>query len=324
MVRIIRLATAAAILLLVSSCDVLRLALPQSSANSLYSVADPRVEASAFVKGINDPSAFAVAPDGRVFVIGRDGVVAYDSSLKNPVVYATGTPLGIPNWGNDSGPEEWQVTTTGGGITRLYGSRSGRVLYLFPGADTVMVRDEQDFQYSFMVDGGDFPDAALPVQFSGTSMIIDSTPAGSPAYPIMAANYIPAADELYIVDEVSTIYNDDQTRSSVLQIEYYTGASGSPIGPTLLQTVNVPAIPDFLQYHRLYVTTDKIVLVMGDGSDLDEYTSITLVYDRLLGGSPISLLSSRSLTTAPSNSALYVLARGNDTSSWVHKLRWLP
>ncbi len=120
-----------AALFFASSCDFIMSAFPQGYANAYFNSADPRIEASVLVKNLDEPFGLAVSPDGRVFVIDRAGVTEYDAGLRFVRRYLADPVAGIDKNETELGPEEWQVSATVTGETRLYGSRSGQSLCLF-------------------------------------------------------------------------------------------------------------------------------------------------------------------------------------------------
>jgi hypothetical protein len=300
------------------SCDFLALALPQGAANAAFSYADPRIEKSVRVKGLNQIFNLAVAPDGRVFAIARDGVAEYDSNLNFVRSYYADAAEGIDKGESGYGPQEWQVASGPGGGPVLFATKSGVVLFLFPSAGTIYQKKIFDMSFFAVIQSSVVfdPVAHYPYQ---ESLILAYVP------PIRAIGANVAESLLFGIqeDSLSEIGNNLREYNSSLGVFSSWFAPPGVFNPTV--SISIPGVRSDFGVHRLYPRTAIIALVMGRNSFIGDVESSTFIYDRALGGEPIARFDMRGAVTAASDSALYAITGDHDESDgWLHKLRWLP
>jgi hypothetical protein len=303
------------------SCDILALALPQGAANAAYSYADPRIEKSVYVKGLDEPFGLAVATDGRAFVIARDGVNEYDADLAFVRSYKVDPAEGIDDRESDRGPEEWQVTTATVGVetfTTLFGTRSGAAVYLFPSGATALV---------WRHNGSDLY-AALhnPISFENIPYIYSETtinPVVSAFGFAKALGFDPTVPELYGIVAFDPIIEADGRARYTLNFSGVTPytAPGSFNAPTILLP---PPLPADFSFQRLFVRGNTILVSAGRGSYLGDVQGLSFAFDRTLGGAPFATFVTDSSTTGATQDKLYVLSARRRESAWLHKLRWQP
>ncbi len=303
------------------SCDILALALPQGAANAAFSYADPRIEKSVYVKGLDEPFGLAVATDGRAFVIARDGVNEYDAELKLVRTYLTDAAEGIDNRETEKGPEEWQVTTAtigGNSITALFGTRSASAVYLFPDGATALVwRHNASDLYAALHNPTSFEN--IPYIYTETTI----NPVVSAFGFARALGFDPTVPELYGIVAFDPIYEADGRARFTLSFSGVTPytAPGSFNAPT---TLLPPPLPSDFSFQRLFVRGNTILVSAGRGSYIGDVRGLSYAFDRTLGGAPFAVFVTDSSTTAATENNLFVLSAQRRENAWLHKLRWLP
>ncbi|HAE21285.1 MAG TPA: hypothetical protein DCG47_03045 [Spirochaetaceae bacterium] len=303
------------------SCDFLALALPQGAANAVYSYADPRIEKSVYVKGLDEPFGLAVAPDGRAFVIARNGVNEYDAELKLVRSYKADAAEGIDDRESDKGPEEWQMTTAtiaGETLTALFGTRSCAAVYLFPSGATAFVRRHNASDlYAALHNPTSFDN--IPYMYSETTI----NPVVSAFGFARALGFDPTVPELYGIVAFDPIIEADGRARYTLNFSGVTPytAPGAFVAPTILL---LPPLPSEFRFQRLFIRGNTILVSAGRGSYLGDVQGLSFAFDRTLGGAPFATFVNDSSTTAATENNLYVLSAQRRESAWLHKLRWLP
>lgn len=303
------------------SCDILALALPQGAANAAFSYADPRVEKSVYVKGLDEPFGLAVAPDGRAFVIARDGVNEYDAELKLVRTYLSDAAEGIDDRETEKGPEEWQVTTaTIGGetLTALFGTRSASAVYLFPNGATALVwRHNASDLYAALHSPTSFEN--IPYIYTETTI----NPVVSGSGFARALGFDASVPELYGIvsfDPITEADGRERYSLSFGSITPYTAPGTFNVFSTLLP----PPLPPDFSFQRLFVRGNTILVSAGRGSYIGDVQGLSFAFDRTLGGAPFATFVTDSSTTAATENNLFVLSARRRENAWLHKLRWLP
>lgn len=316
-VRLSHGAFACACAIILAGCDLLLTMLPQGGANAAFAYADPRLEKSVRIKGLNEVFNIAVAPDGRVFAIARDGVAEYTADLKHVRTYYADAAEGIQRREFDRGPEEWQVTSGPGDVRVVYGTRQGLVLYLFPAGATIFQRKLFDsILYSSL-------GVSVLVESSSPFIYQEITIAGiSPLIRVLGfRKEIPA---VYAIREMDTEQVGAGRTRYALDFGQLT-PTNVPALFTFEQTLVIPSVMDSFSAQRLYISSDHITLVMGQDSYIGDVRSSTFIYDRASGGEPIARFDLRGAITAASDTALYAITSDHDESGgWIHKLRFKP
>jgi hypothetical protein len=301
------------------SCDFFALALPQGAANATYAYADPRIEKSVRVKDLDEPFGLALAPDGRSFVIARNGVNEYDAELTLVRSYLADPAQGIDKRDSEKGPEEWQITTGPGATTCLVGTRSGTVLYLFASGGTILQKkySESDL-YSLLHNPINFEEIPYLHTLGGTALITNVSP-NTP----LSLSFDSATLTLDLLVSTSSVFEDNG------KIRY--GLSFGSLNPydaptTFTASANFtpPSISSEFTFQRLYARGSIVAVALGRGSYIGDIDGITLVFDRFLGGAPLASFAMKSSVSAATDSHLFQLSAERQENAWLHKLRWLP
>lgn len=309
------LALAAALLL--SACDLLLSMLPQAGANAAFAYADPRLETSVRINGLSEVFNIAVAPDGRVFAIARNGVAEYSSELALLKTYYADAAEGIQRREDGNGPEEWQVTNGPGVDPVLFATRSGVALYLFSSAGTIYQRKLFDMSYYAVIESTvDFN--AVPVAYQEEPLLLFD-----PLIRVLGVDFI--APALYSIREQARVALANGFNSYNATLDLLTPWFSFPSSVSFAADLTIPRVRSEFSVHRLYPRNGIVALVMGSGSYIGEVESSTFIYDRALGGQPIARFDMRGAITAASDSALYAITGDrDDKGGWIHKLRFRP
>lgn len=314
---------------LLVSCDFLMSALPQNAANALFQVADPRIEARAAADDIGRAFGLAVADDGQVFAIGRAGVARYDADLNLVGMYTPGASLGIPDWGDGNGVEDWQASGTfDPAVIRIFGSRSGRELLLLPGGG--MSINQLTGTYYYKVIGKDAPVSAPTIYgatYTSGNLDVNGTnlPMLLAELPI-AFGYIPSpSDTLYACGTTAVSYLDNGQVRKTLQIataSIQTAMLPLSAGPTL--SVTLPSS----EYRplRVYAMTGGYgVFLSQTYSELASTSCVFAMYNIAEGQEPVALISGERLHPVPLGDKVYVLAaRKDEDGALIYRMRVLP
>jgi hypothetical protein len=302
--------------------------LPQGGANASFAHADPRLEKSVRIKGLREVFNIAVAPDGKVFAIARDGVAEYTADLKHVRTYLINDPEGIDKSEDGYGPQEWIVTSGPMGIPVLFATRRGTMLFLFSSGQTiyslraydsiVTPEPESNWLYGSAINQADLtPQDAIDFYQYLFSQLGASLVRGLGADPISAQLY--GIQELAIYDEING------TRSYAGSFGTMNGGFGPINAFAPLVNLTIPRVRSDYSVHRLYPRASIVALVMGYNSNIGDVESSTFIYDRALGGEPIARFDLRGAITAVSDTALYAITSDHDESGgWIHKLRFRP
>lgn len=313
--RACALALAAAMLL--AGCDLLLTILPQSGANASFAYADPRLERSVRIKGLNEVFNIAVAPDGRVFAIARDGVAEYSADLVLQRTYYPDAAEGIQRNKEGGSLEEWQVTSGPGAMPVLFGTRSGVALFLFSSAGTIYQRKLFDMSYYAAIESSvDFNPVPFAYQ-EGPVLIFDPLIRG------LGVDF--HAPALYGIREQGRVDLGNGFNNYSVTFDLLTPWFSFPDSFWFEADLTIPRVKDAYAVHRLYPRAGIIALVMGYNSYIGEVESSTFIYDRASGGAPIARFDLRGAITAASDTALYAITSDHDESGgWIHKLRFKP
>lgn len=303
---------------MLAGCDLLLTMLPQGGANAAFAYADPRLEKSVRIKGLNEVFNLAVAPDGRVFAIARDGVAEYTADLKHVRTYYPDAAEGIQRRDDGDSPEEWQVASGPGGAPVLFGTKSGVVLFLFEAGGTIYQRKLYDFSYYAAIQATvDFDPVAFYPYQETTLLGFD------PLIRVLGVDFsVPA---LFSVREQTVEDLPNGLRNYGATLDLITPWFSPPASLSFESDLTVPKVRSDYSVHRLYPRAGIVALVMGYNSYIGEVESSTFIYDRALGGEPIARFDMRGAITAASDTALYAVTSDHDESGgWIHKLRFRP
>ncbi len=312
---------------MLAGCDLLLTMLPQGGANAAFAYADPRLEKSVRIKGLNEVFNLAVAPDGRVFAIARDGVAEYTADLEHVRTYLINDPEGIDKSEDGYGPQEWQVTTTSENFIRLSGSRASTMLILVPTGNLLVPLPSIKSYYTITREGSAYATASIietdwsPPDFSiGTSLPEDFSP-----FPLQSLHFDSMTEELFILRILTESEVEHNARDYSVWLSSYLDLWGTPALSSLYLPIQIPRVQSDYIGQRLYVRPNTVALVMGQDSYIRDVRSSTLIYDRALGGEPIARFDMRGAITAASDTALYAVTSDHDEKGgWIHKLRFRP
>lgn len=329
MVKLRALAAAFLASALLVSCDFLMSALPQNAANALFQTADPRIEKRAAADDIGRAFGLAVADDGQVFAIGRAGVARYDADLNLVGMYTPGASLGIPDWGDGNGVEDWQASGTfDPAVIRIFGSRSGRELLLLPGGG--MSINQLTNTYYYKVIGKGAPVSAPPI--NGATYTTSDITVNSSSLPIalaetpVAFGYIPSpSDTLYACGTTAVSYLDNGQVRKTLQMVTALSVTSTPtvaLGPTL--SVTLPS-GDYRPLRVYAMTGGYGVFLSQTYSELASTSCVFAMYNIAEGQEPVALISGERLHPVPLGDKVYVLAaRKDEDGALIYRMRVLP
>lgn len=314
--------------IILAGCDLLLTMLPQGGANAAFAYADPRLEKSVRIKGLNEVFNIAVAPDGRVFAIARDGVAEYTADLKHVRTYYADAAEGIERREDDRGPQEWMVTSGPLGIPVLFATRRGTMLFLFSSGGSVLsvsaydsivpIPPESDWLYGSVITQPDFyPQDGVDFNQYLFSQI------GGTLVRVLGADWISA--QLYGIEEQGVLSEADGLRSYAASFGTMNGGFGPINFYSPIINLTIPRVRSDFAIHRLYPRASILALVIGQESYIGDVRSSTFIYDRALGGEPIARFDMRGAITAASDTALYAITSDHDEKGgWIHKLRFRP
>lgn len=330
MVKLRALAAAFLASALLVSCDFLMSALPQNAANALFQTADPRIEKRAAADDIGRAFGLAVSDDGQVFAIGRAGVARFDAELNLLGMYTPGASLGIPDWGDGNGVEDWQASGTADpAVMRIFGSRSGRELLLLPGGGLSFTQLPTGAPYNFIGKGAPVSGPAnTGAEYNGTDLIVSGYTLPLPGLvetPIAFGYQPDPSDTLYACGTISTNYLDGDRVSKQLQTADVTPATSTPsIVQSLTLFVTLPS-SDYRPLRVYGMTGGYGVFFSQSYSELDSTTGVFAMYRTAEGQNPVALIQGERLHPVPLGDKVFVLAaRKNDDGAVIYRMRVLP